>query len=278
MSLALARERAATEGLPLAIVAAESLHVILLDALFAHPGGPAMAFQGGTCLHLVHGGYRYSEDIDLAGADLDGDAAARIIERARPDIERLAVQVLGQGEPAWKAPRTRGRVTTCWFHFTPRETSQRIRVKIELARFPTYHAVVLPVRSSLDLLERRPLVTALPPGELLAQKVTAALGRRYLKGRDLFDLWFLDAVLGTASDLEPDPDLLRRKLEDYDVAPSRHEVRERLDAVAAADLEPEMSRFLPRRQRDQLGRESYRGIRERARDVLERAARAVGLA
>jgi hypothetical protein len=132
------------------------------------------------------------------------------------------------------------------------------------------------VRSTLDLLERRTgpsSVTALPPEELLAEKLTAALGRRYLKGCDLFDLWFLDAVLGTAFDR----DLLRRKLEDYGVAPSRHVVGERLDAVAAADLEPEMSRFLPRRQRDQLGRDGYLAVRERAREVLAAAARALEL-
>jgi len=274
MSIALLRERAAAEGLPLAIVAAESLHVILLDALFAHPDSDVMAFQGGTCLHLVHGGYRYSEDLDLAGRNLDGDTAARIVDRARPEVERLAVQVLGQGEHGWKPPRTRGRVSTHWFHFTPQATSQRIRVKIELARFPTYHAAVLPVRSPLDLLERRPLVTALPPSELLAEKVTATLGRRYLKGRDLFDLWFLDAVLQTALDR----DLLRRKLDDYAVVVSRAQVQERLAAVAAADLEAEMDRFLPRRQRSQLGGQGYRVVRDRAREVLEGAARVAGLA
>lgn len=274
MSIPLLRERAATEGLPLGIVAAESLHVILLDALFAHPDSEAMAFQGGTCLHLVHGGYRYSEDLDLAGRDLDADRAARIIERARPDAERLTLQVLGRGAVEWKPPRTRGRVSTHWLHFTPEATGQRIRVKIELARFPTYHGTVRPVRSPLDLLERRPLVTALPPAELLAEKVAAALGRPYLKGRDLFDLWYLDQVLETAFDR----DLLRLKLDDYDVAPRRNQVQDRLAAVAAADLETEMARFLPRRQRTQLGGEGYRAIRERAREVLESATRAVGLA
>ena len=105
-------------------------------------------------------------------------------------------------------------------------------------------------------------------------EVTAALGRPYLKGRDLFDLWYLDEVLGTALDR----DLLRRKIADYDVALSGNEVRDRLAAVAAADLETEMARFLPRRQRSQLGGEGYRAIRDRARKVLEGAARAVGLA
>lgn len=274
MSVPLLRERAATEGLPLGIVAAEALHVVLLDALFAHPESEAMAFQGGTCLHLVHGGYRYSEDLDLVGRNLDAEAAARIVRRARPDVERLAVQVLGQGEHGWKSPRPAGRVSTHWFHFTPQATGQPIRVKIEFAHFPTYQAAVLPVRSELDLLQRRPLVTSLRPAELLAEKITAVLGRRYLKGRDLFDLWFLDAVLQTSVDR----DLLRRKLEDYGVAVNRQAVQERIASIEAADLQREMERFLPRRQRAQLGGDGYRIVRHHVQEVLARAARTVGLA
>lgn len=269
MRLLALREQAAEEGVPLSIVAAECLHVIVLDALFADPDSEVMAFQGGTCLHLVHGGYRYSEDLDLTGRDLDSDAAARVIERARPEVERLAVQVLGEGEYGWKPARMRDRLSTYWFHFTPQPTGERIRVKIELARFPAYRAEVFPVRSPLDLLERRPLVTALPPSELLAEKVTAVLGRRYVKGRDLFDLWFLDAVLQAPLDRE----LLRHKLDDYGVAVSRQRVEERLAAVTAADLGAEMERFLPQRQRTQLGGQGYRAVRDRARGVLEGATR-----
>lgn len=215
--------------------------------------------------------------MDLAGRNLDAPAAARIVERARPDVERLTVQVLGQGEHGWAPPRSKGHVSTHWFHFTPQATGQRIRVRIDFARFPTYTRAVLPVRSELDLLQRRPLVNALQPSELLAEKVAAVLGRRYLKGRDLrdlFDLWFLDTVLQTPAE----PDLLRRKLADYAVAATPQHVQERIASIAAADLQAEMERFLPRRQRTQLGGHGYQVIRQRAQEVLERAARAVGLA
>ena len=271
MSVSTLREQAVAEGLPLGIVAAETLHVILLDALFAHPGHD-MAFQGGTCLHLIHGGYRYSEDLDLAGQDLDAQAAWQIIERVRSEVEKLSVQVLGPGLHAWKSPSRVGRISTHWFHFTPEATGQRIRVKIEFARFPTYEPAVLPVRSEFDLLHRRPLVSALQPSELLAEKVAAVLGRRYLKGRDLFDLWYLEAVLQTSLDGA----LLGRKLDDYDVVVTREHVRERIAVVAAADLQAEMERFLPRRHRTQLGGEGYEVVRRRAQAVLERAAQALG--
>jgi predicted nucleotidyltransferase component of viral defense system len=129
------------------------------------------------------------------------------------------------------------------------------------------------VRTELDLLRRRPLVAALQAPELLAEKVAAVLGRRYLKGRDLFDLWYLDAVLETALDAE----LLRQKLVDYGVAPSRERVEARIAAAGAANLEAEMDRFLPQRHRAQLGSAGYEVVRRRAHHVLEGAARAAGL-
>lgn len=269
--LPILRERAVADGLPLSVVAAEVLHVILLDALFAHPDSASMAFQGGTCLHLVHGGYRYSEDLDLAGRDLDAEAAREIIERARAEVEKLSVQVLGTGEHSWKAPSKPGRVAAYWYQFTPEASRQRIRVKVEFARFPTYQPVVSPVRSELDLLRRRPLVSALGPPELLAEKVAAVFGRRYLKGRDLFDLWYLDEVLQASLDGE----LLGRKLSDYGVAVTRERVRARIAAAGDADLQAEMDRFLPQRYRTQLGGGGYAAIRTRAASVLERAAEAV---
>ena len=56
---------AARSGVSARIVAMESIQVHLLDALFSQPESTQVAFQGGTCLRLVYGGYRYSEDIDL---------------------------------------------------------------------------------------------------------------------------------------------------------------------------------------------------------------------
>jgi predicted nucleotidyltransferase component of viral defense system len=273
MSFALLRERAAAEGLPLAIVAAEALHVVLLDTLFARPESESMAFQGGTCLHLVHGGYRYSEDLDLAGATLDAQTAELVVESARATTEKLIVQLLGMGEHSWRAPRVKGRLTTYWYGFTPESLGRRIRVKIELARFPIYRPAVLPVKSELDLLQRRPLVNALDARELLAEKVTAVLGRRYLKGRDLFDLWYLDAVLGAPIDAE----LLRRKLDDYDVAADPERVQERIAAAAALDLRQEMDRFLPGRHRAKLANGGYEAIRRSASSLLGRAVAQTGL-
>lgn len=268
------REHAAEKGLPLNVVAAEALHVLILDALFSHPRSQGMAFQGGTCLHLVHGGYRFSEDLDLAGETLDAEAAREIVSRARAEIERSAVQLLGAGDHGWREPRPGERpVRTYWYGFTPSATGSRLRVKLELARFPAYQVRPLPVRSELDLLRRRPLVRALLPEELLAEKVAAVLGRPYLKDRDLFDIWYL--VTALAADLNAE--LLRDKVRDYSLRLTAEHVADRLRAVRSVDLEAEMSRFLPQRHRRSLAADGYATLREAALSTLHRGLDALGL-
>lgn len=272
MSWPILRQRAADEGLPLATVVGEALHVVILDALFGQAESAAVAFQGGTCLHLVYGGYRFSEDIDLAGEALDSATALAIVDGARSEIEKLAVQILGHGAHEWRPPRnTASRVQTFWYLFQPSGSPSKTRVKLEFARFPTYSAQPTSVTSPLDLLGRRPLVAALTPEELLAEKVAAVLGRRSVRGRDVFDLWFLDQALDTSLDVE----LLKQKLADYDVPWRERLAQGRTEQVGAADIRREMERFLPQRHRRQLGPNEYAGIRGVAERVLRRAMQAL---
>lgn len=174
----LVRDLAAERGVPLATLLGEVLHVLILDALFSLPESEGVALQGGTCLHLVHGGYRYSEDLDLTGERLDAVLAATLVERARPEVERLTVQVLGPGPVEWKGSRqSEAKVGTYWFHYLPAGSERKVRVKLDFARYPAYTPVPAAISSELDLLRRRPLVNVLGLEELLAEKLAAALGR-----------------------------------------------------------------------------------------------------
>src|SRR3989338_1440651 len=47
----------------------EYLQVVVLRSIFNSPLGPALAFQGGTCLRICHHLKRYSEDLDFSLED-----------------------------------------------------------------------------------------------------------------------------------------------------------------------------------------------------------------
>lgn len=97
--------RAAEQGLPLSTVVAEIMHLTALDSLFSLPESQQICFQGGTCIHLLHGGYRYSEDLDFAGSSIDREFTQKIIEKSGSSVEKGMVQLLGQGESEWRLPR-----------------------------------------------------------------------------------------------------------------------------------------------------------------------------
>ena len=260
------KEKAAEQGLPLSTVIAEVLHLAALDSIFSLDASQEIAFQGGTCIHLIYGGYRYSEDLDLAGAAINFNLANEIVKKAKPIMEKKIIQILGEGEFKWHYPSQfkRHRNYAYWLSFLPADHPHKYRLKIEFACFPVYKTKILPVLSELDLLQRRPLVVALTPEELLAEKVAAILGRSYLKSRDIFDLWYLTEIIRAPLNDE----LIQKKLKDYDVPWSEARLRQRLAEIGSQSLGTEMSRFLPKRYRQQISRDNYDLLRHRAREVL----------
>lgn len=263
-------EKAAEQGLPLSTIVAEIMHLTALDALFSLPESQQICFQGGTCIHLLHGGYRYSEDLDFAGSFIDRELTKRIIESSRSTVEKGMIQLLGRGESEWRSPRKlpNPRVFSYWYLFRPQESRIKFRLKIEFGQYPVYEPKAYPVISELDLLNKRTLVMGSTPKELFIEKVMAVIGRPYFKGRDLFDVWYLSEVLKAPWDAK----LAEKKLRDYGELPVRNMVEEKLRNASPSLLSNEMNRYLPQRYRRQLEHLGYREIRESAlgavRDVL----------
>jgi predicted nucleotidyltransferase component of viral defense system len=263
------REKAAEQGIPLSTVVAEIMHLTALDALFSLPESQKICFQGGTCIHLVHGGYRYSEDLDFAGSFIDQELTRRIIEKLRSPVEKGMVQLLGQGESEWRLPRkmSNPRVFTYWYLFCPQGSRTKFRLKIEFGRYPVYEPKVYPVMSELDLFNKRTLVTGSTPKELFVEKVMAVIGRTYFKGRDLFDIWYLNEILKAPRDGK----LMAKKLHDYGEQLAWETVEEKLRSASPSLLSNEMNRFLPQRHRRQLEALGYREIRESALGAVKTA-------
>lgn len=263
------RDKAKNEGIPLQTVVGEVLHLVVLDTVFSTPESEIICFQDGTSIHLLYGGYRYSEDLDFAGKDIDFESSRKLMNRTKPDIEKNLTQLLGTGHFRWRlsSDETKHPVYTYWMSFEPKESRQSYRVKMEFAGYPVYRRKVMPVNSDLDILQRRPLVMGLTVPELMAEKVTAVAGRPYLKGRDLFDLWYLTEVLGGTVDR----DLVEKKLYDYNVLRSRLDIKKRTDNINKNALEREMNRFLPQRYRQMLSGNGYKIILDTASSVLSSA-------
>lgn len=266
-------EKAVEQALPLSTIVAEIMHLTALDALFSLPESQQICFQGGTCIHLLHSGYRYSEDLGFAGSFIDQELTRRIVEKSQSAVEKGMVQLLGQGESEWRSPRKMPdpRVFTYWYIFRPQGLRVKFRLKIEFGQYPVYEPKAYPVMSELDLFNKKTLVMGTTPKELFIEKVMAVIGRPYFKGRDLFDVWYLSEVLKAPWDAE----LMAKKLRDYGEQLVWERVEEKLRSASPSLLSNEMNRFLPQRYRRQLKALGYREIRESALSAVRTALSSV---
>ncbi len=97
-------EKAREQKLPLSTVVPEVLHLIVLDTLFAVPESQSICFQGGTSIHLLYGGYPYSEDLDFTGENINAILVQGLISRSQSNVEKTVIQFLGPGQCEWRFP------------------------------------------------------------------------------------------------------------------------------------------------------------------------------
>ncbi len=237
------KQRAEDEGLPLRIILKEALQIYALAAIYGQPASDRITCQGGTCLRLVYGGPRYSVDVvfvtTLSNADLAG-----LFEQVRREVTRLAP--LFGGEIALRLQKATPELIRWKVYYRAARQQDSTSISLEFAPYPAYtdHVAMLTPPVGLPAL---PLVVvrAETLEEIMADKIAAIAGRRYVKGRDVFDLWWLKR-----KGIEVDQDLVKKKLSDYEVQPEL--LRENLTAIQPGPLRRELENFLPHRYRVQL--------------------------
>jgi len=245
------------QAVPARLVAMEAIHMVVLDALYSNTLSGELVFHGGTCIRLVHGGYRYSEDLDFASL-LDDASIEKLMARTEKVLINTLPAVLGPGSVAL-APKPRRKASSVrkwWVRFQRRGVRDAIRVKIEVGAFPSRRPTPTAVRPRPPAPYVVPLVTAEPPEELLADKVNALAQRAFLRGRDLFDIWFLGEALGA----ELVPELVFGKFADYRTADPLQVLRLRRNEAGGEALTGEIDSLLPAAQRKVLGADGYKGI------------------
>ncbi|RPH48464.1 MAG: nucleotidyl transferase AbiEii/AbiGii toxin family protein [Desulfobacteraceae bacterium] len=192
---------------------AEIAQLILLNQLYSMPGSRALIFQGGTALRWCYGGSRFSEDLDFV-THLDMDIVRKKLNRMLKAVERVMVPHFGPGSLSASEKTTRKDTLKLYVDYRPVSSREKISVKLEfeglckdtIPETQNHILSALPSVSYLiaagDFRIPRPntvLVAETLP-EILSDKIRALLEHRYLKGRDIFDIWYLRTALNTAAD------------------------------------------------------------------------------
>jgi predicted nucleotidyltransferase component of viral defense system len=218
----------------------EEMQKAILTALSRKGCFNSIVFQGGTALRLFYGNPRFSEDIDLVlnegvdSYDLSDSMGqvGRFCHDAFPFLESVEVKTQKHELELQRYVLRTGSV----------DPEQNLRVHIELTQVPSYHNHP----RILEFPPIQPAVRVEDVEEILADKVCALAFRLYLKGRDLWDIYFLTKERS----VEPQWGLVRRKIEDYnkkssDLIEGLEKARKMIQVDGLSILEGELGRFLP---------------------------------
>lgn len=238
---------------------AEIAQLILLYHLYGQSGSHQLIFQGGTALRWCYHGSRFSEDLDFV-TTMPAAALDTLLKKAFRSAEREMIPHFGAGRLSVTDKSTREgsrKLLIAWYPVRGRE---RIAIKVECEPLVTGTVLeterlvmsTLPAVSYLVMSGefRIPRPTSVlvveTPAEILSDKVRALLQRKYLKGRDLFDIWLLRR--NPAAQLKAE--LVSRKLSCYSW-PFRAArtpdffLHAESEAELQGAIEADLSRFLP---------------------------------
>jgi predicted nucleotidyltransferase component of viral defense system len=206
------------------VIEKELLHYDILHSLDRHRLLDHLVFQGGTCLRLVHGAPRFSEDLDFVGGT--GFAAGNLgalKDCIEQDIGRrygLAV-IVNSPEALGDESDDRDDVRVDKWQISvvtapERPDIPRQRIKVEVAAVPAWTREVHALRRNYDFLPdgyEDILVPTESLDEIMADKLISLINcRRFVRHRDIWDLRWLAQQGAT-----PDRTLLEHKIEDYGV-------------------------------------------------------------
>jgi predicted nucleotidyltransferase component of viral defense system len=182
----------------------ELLQLLLLDNLYAQSGSDGIIFQGGTALRWVYGGMRFSEDLDFV-TDLPRKDIEKILAGTFQKTQRACIAQFGAGQAEHKKKSEREQAIKMFFIYRPQTQRERIAVKLEFEFLKADHKPLLRKFILRDLPSIAGLVTegkliipysssiilAEIPEEILSDKIRALYERKYLKGRDIYDIWWM---------------------------------------------------------------------------------------
>jgi len=156
----------------------EAIQVFLQVLVLKHLSLAHAHFMGGTALVMGYENPRFSEDIDLTQVKNPLDLSHGLKKAANESSQWLGSKV------SLKAPKPGKR---SWKMLCTLNPAQTIQLHIDTQPFTAY--TTRPIVITFPSLPSF-VCEALTLQEILSEKILALAFRKYLGGRDLFDLWF----------------------------------------------------------------------------------------
>lgn len=258
-------EKAAVEGVSANLVLKEYIHFFILEYLFRSGYFSHLVFQGGTALRFAYGGVMYSEDLDfvlnrknkqfLNSLTKGLNRLTIYLDRLLPFVRNTQLRIQ-KNTPDFKRFILTLEIET----FTAKD-----RTHIEVLNIPSYDNQIMIIRR--DGIFTTPAIRVETPKEILSDKLLAIGARDYIKGRDLWDVYFLLNTLKVT--LDKDILLLvQKKIRDYHMDYKEFNLKMKdnislLEEKGGQIISQEMDIFLPvfyRRSFDKKYKDILEGV------------------
>ncbi|CAB1064279.1 hypothetical protein D1BOALGB6SA_9071 [Olavius sp. associated proteobacterium Delta 1] len=260
----------------------EILQLLLLDNLYSLSGSEKIIFQGGTALRWVYGGMRFSEDLDFVTLQPKRKIET-ILSEADKKIANACLVQFGAGQIEWQIKGSREHAFKIFYIYRPQAQRERIAVKMEfealrtgitpdfkshiLRELPSVAGLI--AKSELILPYTSSIILTETPQEILSDKIRALYERRYIKGRDIYDIWWIVNQLK----ILPDWTITQKKLSMYKTAfiPSRGPDYFQDNASVSEiveSLEADLPRFLPGSIMTQYRQNKYQHFIQTVKQVI----------
>ncbi len=239
-----------TNALPLDQVIREELQRLALRYLSERGFFINGVFQGGTAIRLIYDGTRFSEDLDfvlrpdtmLAGLNLPGmlEGLPSFLGREVPFVDHTSLKEQ-KAEPTFACYQCKLQLQA---------PGGGLVINLEFAGVPSRLPKPHIVRSdTFDVA-----IVVEDETEILVDKLVALALRPYMKGRDVWDTWFLTHEHRVAM---PEAGTVVAKAADYgtslvEFSGKVRSARSHIETSGLSALDAEMKRFLPTRLYDAM--------------------------
>lgn len=214
----------------------EYLQHKILQIIFDSEYANHLVFLGGTCLRIVHGNKRFSEDLDFDNFQIREEVFGDIAEviKRKMEQEGYAVEMRTVYKDAYH----------CYIRL-PRLLYQeglsghlQEKILIQLDTEPQ-HFKFTPDKYLLNRFDVFTQISVTPPDILLAQKFFTIINRKRNKGRDFYDTIFLLSMINC-----PNYDYLTMKLNISDARALKQRLLDKCSRINMQEMAKDVQPFL----------------------------------
>ncbi len=166
----------------------EYLQYKLLDNIFSNPVSTGLCFMGGTCIHIVHGSPRFSEDLDFDNRAVSREQFEKLVLKIKKslELEGIDVEVKNTFTGEYRAKFRFSEVLYRSGLSGHKEGKMMVRFDCKAQDFDyEFEKVII---NKFDVFRR---INAAAAAVLLSQKFFCVLNRSRVVGRDFFDIIYL---------------------------------------------------------------------------------------